>query len=353
MIEALSFDDVLIVPTFSEIESRKDVDPKTNIGALNLSAPIISANMDTITGSKMAVAMAEAGGVGCLHRFMSIEENVKEWQNSTRTTMVSLGIGATELERAEALYNAGASEFVIDVAHGMSTQVVKQYDELRKIIKYNANIIVGNVATRNSADTFLYKMSSSRRPDAFKVGIGGGSLCTTRVVTGCGLPTFASVMEFKNYPVPIIADGGIRNSGDIVKALAAGAVAVMIGGLLSGTEETPGEIVAFEHKPDYIRTYGNYKEAPETLWHKRYRGSASRESYLVQNKLASHRAPEGESTVVRYKGKAQAVIENLMGGLRSGMSYVGAKNLTELKENATFVRVTDSGKKESRAHAKE
>lgn len=336
MIEALSFDDVLIIPEYSTIRSRKDVGISTFMNGISLDVPIISSNMDTITESKMANAMDMLGAGACLHRFSTINENKLMYKNSPKKTMVSIGVGAEEFDRAMALFESGAQTFVIDVAHGAAEHVVRQYDNLRAVVKENAAIIVGNFATGISIKDFNHHVKSRTLPNAYKIGIGGGSLCTTRVVTGCGLPTFQSILDCKQYAENIIADGGIRNSGDLVKALAAGAKAVMVGSLLSGTEETPGLIIEEGHMQMY----------------KKYRGSASLESYWAQNKIADHRAAEGEATYVPYKGPVKDVILNLIGGLRSGMSYVGASNLTELQEKAKFVRVTDSGKAESRAHAK-
>jgi IMP dehydrogenase len=348
MKEVLSFDDVLIVPQYSNIASRKDVDT-TSFG---FKVPVIASNMDTITGHAMATAMGKLGAGACLHRFSTVQENIDEFKKSPKTTMVSIGIGAAELERAIWLFESGATYFVIDVAHGAAAHVVQQYNKIRSIVKDNASIMVGNFATQKNIDDFNHAVNTNRAPDSYKVGIGGGSLCTTRVVTGCGLPTLASVQDCARTNAPIIADGGIRNSGDIVKALAAGASAVMVGSLLSGTEETPGDIVAIEKKNGVTTTFDNITNASYHLWHKKYRGSASLESYGVQGKVASHRAPEGEATLVRYKGKVEDIIQNLMGGLRSGMSYVGASTIEELQKNTQFVRITDSGKAESRAHAK-
>lgn len=337
------FDDVLIVPSFSKISSRKEVDISTNVNNLNLSLPIISANMDTVTGNKMANAMQQSGGVGCLHRFMSIEDNVKEFLDSPKSTIVSIGIGKGELERAEALFYAGAKQFVIDVAHAAALHVVQQYDELRKIVKSDTSIIIGNVATARDVNDFLYHSKSSQMPTTFKVGIGGGSMCTTRIITGCGMPTLQSVMDCYRYTselgINIIADGGIKNSGDIVKALAAGADAVMVGSLLSGTEETPGELVA------YSDPYGGG-------FRKKYRGSASLESYEVQGKVSQHRTAEGESTYVQYKGSAGGVLQSLSAGIKSGLAYVGASNLTMLKQNARFIRISNNGLIESKPHGK-
>lgn len=336
LIEALSFDDVLIEPRFSTIESRKNVNISTKLSStLELKTPILSANMDTITGPKMARAMSDAGGIGCLHRFSDIEQNAIDYMASPKETFVSIGVGEKEYERAIYLHEHGAYNFIIDVAHGAALHVVKQYDSLRSALGKNAFIMVGNFATAKSINEFCERSRSRNKPDAFKVGIGGGSLCTTRVVTGCGIPTLSSIFDCRSTRRTIIADGGIKNSGDIVKALAAGASAVMIGSLLSGTEETPGEVVTLEN--------ALYKE---------YRGSASAESYKSQNKEAQHRAPEGERTLVRHKGKTIDIINNLSAGLKSGMSYVSANNLEELKENTRFYKISNSGSRESSAHGK-
>jgi IMP dehydrogenase len=349
----IAFDDVLIEPQFSTIESRKDVSINTRLSSnLELKVPILSANMDTVTGPRMARAMSEAGGIGCLHRFTDIEQNAKDYLSSPKETFVSIGVGEKEYERAVYLYERGAYNFIIDVAHGAALHVVKQYDAIRTALGQNAHIMIGNFATSSGINEFCERSKSRIKPDSFKVGIGGGSMCTTRVVTGCGIPTLHSVLDARTTRRTIIADGGIKTSGDIVKALAAGASAVMIGSLLSGTEETPGDIIAFEKTDTVLRMYTNYKEAPAHLWHKEYRGSASAESYKAQNKEASHRAPEGERTLVKYKGTAGDVINTLAAGLKSGMSYVDARDIKELQNKAVFYKISASGGRESQAHGK-
>lgn len=347
LLEQLSFDDVLIRPEFSFIKSRKDVSLAQDFMGYRLGLPIISSNMDSVTGFTMANAMGGLNAVGALHRFCTIEENVKMFKEGTiggRLPLVSIGVSNEEIDRAAALSDAGATHFIIDVAHGASNSVVVQYQALREVIGKNAQIMVGNFATAKSIEDFNFHVRG-KRPDAYKIGVGGGSLCTTRVVTGCGMPTFASILDCAKTRRPIVADGGMRNSGDIAKALAAGATAVMLGSLLSGTDETPGEIIENQE-----RVHLGGVSYTKITNYKKYRGSASKESYEVQGKTASHRAPEGEATTVPYKGPVKAVIEELAAGVRSAMSYVGAENLTEFREKAKFLRVTNAGVVEGRAH---
>jgi IMP dehydrogenase len=307
---------------------------------MKLNLPIISSNMDTVTGSEMARAMFNSGAVGSLHRFSTIEDNVKQFLDSPNRSIVSVGLGISELDRALALSNAGAFTILVDVAHGASMKVVQQVKDLRGILPEDTQIIVGNFATARSIKDFLYHLGNYR-VDAWKVGIGGGSACLTRVVTGCGMPTLASVIDCASLGLPIIADGGMRNSGDIAKALAAGATTVMLGGMLAGTLETPGEVI-WDQEGGYLLNTG----------HKKYRGSASTESYEVQGKIASHRSYEGDSYLVPYKGPVKDILQQIEGGLRSSLSYVGANNLEEFRERATLVQITGQGFKENGSHGK-
>lgn len=363
---ALCFDDVLIVPKFSNIETRTNCDTKVHLNGLTLDFGILSSNMDTITESKMANTMIKNGGIGVLHRFMSIEQNIDMFLQAPNS-IVSLGVGIKEQTRAIALKEAGCNKWMIDVAHGASFPALEMYKWLRSNFK-NDWICVGNFATRQSFNKFVEGMHYENYPNAIKVGIGGGSMCTTRIVTGCGLPTLQSLLDFQGLDIAIIADGGIRNSGDIAKCYAAGARAVMIGSLLSGTYETPGEIV---YKSDYSGKLLTKEEALPRKWvngelvidetkevstqlekFKKYRGSASKESYAVQGKEARHRTAEGESTLVPYKGSADDILEQLKAGLKSAMSYVGVDNLRDFSRQAELVRVTINGVKENGSHGK-
>ena len=369
--QALAFDDILIKPEFSNITSRKDVDPSVGFLGQPFKLGVISSNMDTVTGPAMAKAMAEYGAGACLHRFCSIEENVEMFKDSviTRTTyhgdieikpFVSIGIGEKELTRAYALAAEGAEVFVIDVAHGAAMHVVEQYKELRRLFRDNVRIVVGNFATGRSISDFNYHAGSN--PDAYKSGVGGGSACTTRVVTGCGMPTFASVLDCARSGFDVIADGGIRNSGDLAKTFAAGAKAVFLGRLLAGAEESPGQLVDGIGAP--IKQIGDlydtgWVEDGERILtsivpnkYKKYRGSASLESYGVQGKVSDWRAPEGESYLIPYTGPVRNTLQQLESGLRSAMSYVGASDLEELRERAEFVEITNAGARENGAHGK-
>ena len=350
MKEVLTYDDVLIVPRFSTIKSRKDVDLTSKIGHNVLKLPVISSNMDTVTESAMAKAMNQAGAVGCLHRFMSIDDNIRMFKESEVKPWVSFGLGTKELDRVAALQMAGATTFVLDVAHGANMEVVKQVKELD--LDDGDTLIVGNFGDGNEVKTF-HEYYGSNRPITYKVGIGGGSACTTRIETGCGYPSLGAILSCKNLGLEIIADGGLRTPGDIAKALAAGAKAVMVGGMLAGTDETPGSIET--HYTDLSANFISnlpYGDCRYIKKFKKYRGSASKESYGVQGKDESWRTAEGESFTVPYKGSVATVLSRIEGGIRSSLSYVGAINLHEFQELADFVKVTNAGVKENGAHGK-
>lgn len=358
MQEYFTFDDVLILPQFSEITSRKDVDLTTNLsGDVQLSLPIISANMDTITDDKMAIKMAKLGGMGILHRFSSIDDNVKSFKNVLNAFIrpfqvgVSIGLGNLEKERFHALYDTGARVFCIDVAHGAQLSVVEQAQYIKNA-HVDITLIVGNFATNQTIQEFNDRCEGI--VDSYKVGIGGGSVCSTRIKTGIGMPQLSAIFETsKNNGYTVIADGGIKTPGDAAKALAMGANAIMIGGMLAGTEETPGEVV-YEN---YVELY-DHSESPSKLIgkigqgsrFKTYRGSASKESYDHQGKNSDWRTAEGVSTKVPYKGSVESIIKDIEGGIRSSMTYTGSKNLKEFKERSEFIRVSDSTKIENTPH---
>ena len=334
----LGYDDVFIFPQYSEVESRQDVNLETNIGRLKLRIPIISANMKTVTGNKMCSVMHIEGGLGIMHRFCSIQENIAHVKRVEEGTIygVSVGLGDKEFERAEALYDFGAEIFCIDVAHGAQLSVVNQLKRIREKFKSNVYIIVGNFATGVSAGVFLSHLQTWEYPDCIKVGISNGSACTTRMQTGVGVPQFSSLLSCKHLGIPFIADGGIKHAGDIAKAIGAGASAVMIGRLLAGTDESPGKVIAGASGTRY----------------KAYSGSASKESYKQNGKTAAWRASEGVSYKVPYAGPVGNVVQELTGGLRSTFTYVGADNVDKFRKNIMFGKQTLHGWKEGTPHGK-
>lgn len=465
---ALTYDDVLIVPQHSTLASRSEADTKTRLTKkIQLNIPVVSSNMDTVTEAEMAITMARMGGIGFLHRFMAIEENIAEIKKVKRSqnhivkkpytiaphksikeakeyvasigitgllvadannkllgvlsrrdflfangseakvseimtpreklivgspqttfeeakkifaarkieklplvdgedTIVglitsddirnvieypnacrdergrllvggSIGAQGDYLERAEELVKAGADALVVDIAHGHSELMFKAISKLREAIG-DTQIIAGNIATAKAALELC-----EAGVDGLKIGVGPGSICITRVITGCGMPQLTAVMETakvaRRYGVPIIADGGIQKSGDIVKAICGGADTVMIGSLFAGTDESPGLLMT--------RNNAKYKAC---------RGSASftvasRRKNLNLEKREMHEiVPEGVESIVPYRGPVTDILNQLIGGLRSGMSYTNSRTIAELQQNARFVRITEAGRYESGAH---
>jgi IMP dehydrogenase len=329
----LTFDDVLLVPSKSDIRSRKDPQLETRLTKKRkIKIPIVSANMDTITEASMAIAMNELGGVGILHRFMNTEMQAEEVAKvkaaGCEIVAASVGVGEESKDRAKALVKAGANVLTIDIAHGHSVQMIEMMKWLKDSFP-QVELIAGNMAMPDAAYDLIQAGA-----DAIKVGIGPGSMCTTRIITGCGVPQLTAIalcVEIaREHNVPVIGDGGLRASGDIFKALAAGAETVMVGSMLSGTIETPGEII-----------HGR----------KSYRGMASRKAQdSWRGGIPEGMAPEGESTSVAIKGHVKDVILEACGGIRSGMSYINAHTITEISEKARFIEMSGNGIRESRAH---
>lgn len=334
----LTFDDVLLVPRYSEVSSRKHPVLKTKITKnYEIDLPVITANMDTITETEMACAMASLGGIGSLHRFMNeteqvamvkkIQEYLKEKGLKTPIA-ASIGVKEEGMKRADMLVDAGVQIITLDIAHGDSIMMLETLDYLKK--KHpKVDVIAGNVATADGVKRMI-----ERGADAVKVGIGPGSMCTTRIITGHGVPQLTAialaVSVAEKHGIPVIADGGLKNSGDIVKALCAGASSVMVGSLVSGTFETPGELK------------GGMKQ---------YRGMASKAAQVSwRGDMPQGMAAEGESTMIPSKGPVSHVINELMGGLRSGMTYIGVDNIKAMSETALFIQMTASGMSESKPH---
>ncbi len=474
----LTFDDVLLVPNYSDLKSRKDADTRTKFSrGIHLGIPIVSANMDTVTESAMAIAMARLGGIGVIHRFLTIEEEVAEVLKVKRSEGVviedpitlgpertvgeafdiirqkeiggivivdkarrvlglltrrditleedlgrkvsevmtprkdlitarkgvtseqarlilhenrieklplldakgnlaglitskdimkrrqfpsatkdakgrlrvaaAVGVKGDHLPRAKALCDAGADALVVDIAHGHSVHAIDTVKEIKRKLG-DVEVVAGNVATAKGA-LDLIKAGA----DAVKVGVGSGSICVTRVVTGSGVPQLTAIMDSvagaAGYDVPVIGDGGIRNPGDVTKAIAAGASSVMVGSLFAGTEESPGPTV-LRDGVRYKLTRGMASLAATV--DRRVResgGSGPREDELIEE-VIEESVPEGVEGLIPYKGRVDEVVKQLAGGLRSGMSYSGAHTLAELRKNAEFMRITSAGHKESLPH---
>lgn len=328
---AITFDDVLLVPAYNHYESRRLVSTSMTdkTGKLTLDLPIMTSNMDTITESPMANFIGEKGGIGVLHRFLTIEENINEFKRCQHRTFVSIGCTKAELERAEALRDAGAELFCIDVAHAHAKYVGTTIKELRHLLP-EACIMAGNVATYAGADYL-----ASCGADIIKAGIGGGSVCSTRIKTGYGIPMLTCIQECARADRSIVADGGMRSPGDIVKALAFGADFVMLGGMLAGTSPTPGEIIT---KPNGMRV-------------KQYRGMASREAQEdFMGAMHEWKTAEGVATEVAYREDVDHIIADITGGLRSGLTYAGASTIREMQRKLDYVICTNAGRIESMPH---
>ena len=329
---SMSFDDVLLVPRYSDIESRKVLTTSNKLGSIGLGLPIISSPMDTVTETRMALAVDNHGGLGIVHRYNSIDEQatiVKELSASIcKNIGAAVGVTGDFLERAQELVGCGANIICIDVAHGHHSMTKAALHALKLTLGQPVHLMAGNVATGKGACDL-----AEWGADSVRVGVGGGSICSTRLVSGHGVPTFQSVIDCVDAgcPVPIIADGGMKTSGDIVKALAAGADFVMLGSMLAGTDQAPGQV--FDN--------GNKK-------YKVYRGMASSEAQVSWRGKTS--TPEGISTTIPYKGDVNTILADLKGGIQSGMSYSGARTINDLQAKARFVQQTTAGQAESFTH---
>lgn len=333
---ALTYDDIQLVPAFSCIEHRTDISLRTRLSTnYDLLIPLVASPMDTVCEFDMALKMMQLGGVGCIHRFMTIEEQCRQVHNlltpnwimkdawmTTIPIMAAVGANGDYWERAKALVKAGANVILIDVAHGHHINVRRAIGTIKEL---GVDVVAGNIATAEAA-LDLQKWGA----DGLRCGIGGGSLCVSRIQTGFGVPNVDCLIDICSVStVPVMADGGIRTSGDIAKALALGASSIMVGSLLAGTEETPGKII----------------ETPQGLY-KRYRGSASLETKTVHG--MSERNVEGVSTIIPFKGGTKFVVEGLIDGIRSALSYAGANNLSEFHPEC--VQVTNAGITEAKPH---
>ena len=344
----LTYDDVLLLPDASEV-IPSEVKVKTRLTRnIEIDIPIVSSAMDTVTESAMAIAMAKAGGLGIIHRNLSIEDQVKHVVSAKNHGLVgaAVGVGEDGFKRATALIESGVSVVVVDTAHGHHKGVLDAIAKIRKNFK-NIEIVGGNVATRAGAQALI-----NAGADGVKVGVGPGSICTTRVVAGVGVPQITAIMEAHKATVkagiPLIADGGLQYSGDIPKAIVAGADSVMLGSLLAGCDESPGEIIEINGKK-----FKGYRGMGSlgAMQSRGERKSFSKDRYMQDDVLSEDKlVPEGIEGKVIYRGPVSEVIHQLVGGLRSGMGYAGAATISELQKNGHLVQITTAGLQESHPH---
>ena len=342
--EALTFDDVTMVPKYSKV-LPSEVNTKIELSKnLILNIPILSSAMDTITESKMAIAIAKAGGIGVIHRNLDIKKQIEEIKKVKKEKLLvgaAVGAGPLELKRAEAILKEKVDLIVVDTAHGHSKKVAEIIKIIKKKKTDKITLCAGNIATADAAK-FLIKLGV----DVIKVGIGPGSICTTRLVAGIGVPQLSAILDVKkgvkNNKTKIISDGGIKYSGDIAKAIAAGADAVMIGSLFAGTLESPGKLI----KKNGI-LYKSFRGMGSVG--AMNKGSADRYFQKKQKDMSKY-VPEGVEGFAKFKGNVSGIIYKLIGGLKSSMGYLGAEKIINLKNKIKFVKITKAGFYESMVH---
>jgi IMP dehydrogenase len=341
--ESFTFDDVTLVPQYSSVLPYETITSIKLDENLKLDIPLMSSAMDTITESKMAIAIAKSGGIGIIHRNLSIIEQAKEVKKVKKNNFfvgAAVGTNTKDIDRVYKLLESKVDLIVVDTAHGHTKKVLSIIKKIKKISK-KCILCAGNIATAKAA-----KFLADSGVDIVKVGIGPGSICTTRLVAGIGVPQLSAILDvkkaLKNYKTKIISDGGIKFSGDLAKAIAAGADAIMIGSLFSGTTESPGKI--FKYKAKLYKNFRGMGSVGAMSM-----GSADR-YFQKKNKNTSKYVPEGVEGIVKFKGPVNKIIFKLIGGLRSSMGYMGSKTIKELQKKGEFVKITKAGFYESTVH---
>lgn len=366
----LTFDDILLLPGYVDF-SRSQIDLSTQITKnIKLDLPFVAAPMDTVTESKLAIALGKIGGIGIIHRNLSVNDQAKEVKKAKKENiLVGAAIGASKSqpdgrqgfeERVEALVKSGVDVIVVDSAHGFSKMVIEAVKFIKR--KYKIQIIAGNIATFEGAKALIDAGS-----DGLRVGMGPGAICTTRVISGMGVPQITALLDTvkaaKKAGVPVIADGGIKYSGDMVKALSTGASAVMMGSFFASCLESPGETVTLNKQqvPDRFQSIFNHKKINYQF--KQYRGMGSEAAMQKGAKIKSEDefhgksykdrvlVSEGVEGFVPVKGTVRELVEQAVGGIRSGMYYVGARTIKELWQKAKFIRLTQASLTESHPHS--
>ena len=341
--DSLTFDDVSLVPQHSSVLPSETKTFNKLCDKLNLQIPLMSSAMDTVTESRMAITISKLGGIGVIHRNLSIEKQVMEIKKVKKKNYLvgaAIGVSPEDFERAEELFKVKTDLIVIDTAHGHTQKVLNMIKKIKKKLN-NTTLCAGNIATGKAA-----KFLADSGVDIVKVGIGPGSICTTRLVAGIGVPQLSAVLEvkkaLKNYKTKIISDGGIKFSGDLAKAIAAGADAIMIGSLFSGTIESPGKII--KHKGKLYKNFRGMGSVGAMA-----AGSADR-YFQKKSKNVSKYVPEGVEGLVKFKGPVEKIVYNLIGGLKSSMGYLGAKTIRDLQKKGEFIKITKAGFYESMVH---
>jgi len=340
--EGLTFDDVLLIPARSDVLPSQVSTRAQLTKDITLEIPLLSAAMDTVTESRMAIALGWLGGLGVIHRNLTIAEQVREVKLAKDAGVLvaaAVGVSGDADERTAALVAAGVDVIVVDVAHGHSAGVIRMVEKVKA--RHRVQVIAGNVVTAEGTEELI-----AAGADSVKVGVGPGAICTTRVVAGAGMPQITAIAEAARATakadVPIIADGGIKFSGDVVKAIAAGASSVMIGSLFAGTDESPGEVILRQG-----RSFKSYRGMGSIAAMK----EGSRDRYFQEFEgNATKLVPEGIEGMVPYKGSLSAMVQQLVGGLRAGMGYCGTASIKELQARSRFVRISSAGLKESHVH---
>lgn len=359
----LTFDDVLLLPGYADF-SRSDIDPSTQLTKrIKISLPFVSSPMDTVTESGLAIALGKAGGIGIVHRNLSIEDQaleVKKVKDQKVLVGAALGAGKGFEERTEALVKAGVDVIVVDSADGYKKPILDATLFLKKTYP-NLDVIAGNVATTDGAQALI-----ETGADALRVGMGPGAICTTRIVSGMGVPQITAITNAvkaaRGKNIPIIADGGIKYSGDMAKALAAGASTVMMGGFFAQSSEAPGKVIKLKKSQVPHRFQSIFAKDEDVYKFKEYRGMGSegamRRGVEVKSEGEFHGKSykdrvliaEGVEGFVPVKGTVQELVDQAAGGVRSGMYHVGAKNIPELWEKAQFIQITQASLTESHPH---
>jgi len=359
----ITYDDVLLVPGYSDFK-RQEINLKTKLTkTISLETPFVSAPMDTVTESDLAIALAKEGGIGIIHRNLTIADQADHVQIvKKQNLLVGAAVGASKgsIDRAKSLINAGVDVLVIDSAHGYADYIIDTIKELKSSFP-ELQIIAGNVATYEGARALI-----DAGADGLRVGMGPGAICTTRIISGMGVPQITAILETtqaaKDSGIPIIADGGINYSGDMVKAFAAGASTVMMGSMFASCQESPGEKVELSTEQVPSRFKSILKQNTETYTFKSYRGMGSIGAMKKGTEIKSEDefhgksyedrvlVAEGVEGLVPVRGTVKSVLEQAIGGIRSGMYYVGTKTISELQEKGTFTQITSASLSESHPH---